>query len=51
MAPLSPAALIISTTVPDGPAAFIAFNYEVVFLAILILIGIGGPSSSGSLDM
>ena len=49
-APLSPAALIISTTMPDGPGALPAFIREIAFLIISMVIGIGGPSTGDSSD-
>ena len=45
LAPVSPAALTISTTTPDGPAALPNFNLEMTFFTISMVIGIGGPSS------
>ena len=45
LAPVSPAALTISTTIPDGPAALPNFNLEMTFFTISMVIGIGGPSS------
>ena len=50
VAPVSPAALIISTTMPDGPAALPDFIFEMAFVTMSIVIGIGGPSNSGLLD-
>ena len=44
-APMSPAALIISTTMPDGPGALPAFIWEIAFLTISMVIGMGGPST------
>ena len=46
-APMSPAARIISTTMPDGPGALPAFICEIVFLTISMVIGMGGPSTGG----
>ena len=43
--PVSTAALVISTTTPDGPAAVSNFIIEMTFLTILMVIGIGGHSS------
>ena len=45
LAPVSPAALTISTTTPDGPAALPNFNLEMTFFYISMVIGIGSPSS------
>ena len=42
---LSPAALTICTTTPDGPAALPNFNLEMTFFSISMVIGIGGPLS------
>ena len=44
--PVSTAALVISTTTPDGPAALPNFM-ETTFLTISMVIGIGGRSSAG----
>ena len=44
---MSPAACIIYTTMPDGPGALPAFICEVAFLTILMVIGMGGPSTGG----
>ena len=44
-APMSPAALIISTTMPDGPGALPAFICAIAFLTISMVIGMGGPST------
>ena len=49
MAPVSPAALIISTTIPDGPAALHNFVFEKAFFIMQIVIGIGVPSSGKDL--
>ena len=46
-APMSQAARIISTTMPDGPGAFPAFICEIAFLTISVVIGMGGPSTGG----
>ena len=46
---MSPAARIISTTMPDGPGALPAFIFEITFLTISVVIGMGrplGPSQS-----
>ena len=43
LAPVSPAALTISTTTHDGPAALLNFNLEMTVLTISMVIGIGGP--------
>ena len=43
VAPVSPAALTISTTMPDGPAALPDFIFEMAFFTMSIVIGIGGP--------
>ena len=45
LAPVSPAALTISTTTPYGPTALPNFNLEMTFFTISMVIGIGGPSS------
>ena len=45
LAPVSPAALTISITTPDGPAALPSFNWEMTLLTISMAIWIGGPSS------
>ena len=45
LAPVSPAALTISTTTPDGPAALPNLNLEMTFFTISMVILIGGPSS------
>ena len=45
LALVSPAALTISTTTPDGPATLPNFNLEMTFFTISMVIGIGGPSS------
>ena len=45
--PMSPAARIISTTMPDGPGALPAFICEIAFLTISMVIGMGGPSTGG----
>ena len=50
VAHVSPAALIISTTMPEGPAALTDFIFEMAFFPMSIVIGIGGPSNGGSLD-
>ena len=50
VAPVSPAALIISTTMPDRPAALPDFIFEMAFFTRSIGIGIGGPSKGHSLD-
>ena len=50
VAAVSPAALIISTTMPDGPAALPDFIFEVAVFTMSIVIGIGGPSNSGLLE-
>ena len=44
--PMSPAARIISTTMPDGPA----FIWEIAFLTISMVIGVRRPSNDGSSD-
>ena len=46
----SPVALIIFTTMPDGPAFLPDFIFEMVLIFLKIVIGMGGPSSGGSLD-
>ena len=48
VAPVSPAALIISPTTPDGPAALPNFILKMAFFTISMVIVIGGSSSSGS---
>ena len=45
---VSPAAHIISTTVPDGPSALLVFIWEIAFLTISLVIGIGRPSIGSS---
>ena len=40
--PMSPAACIISTTMPDGPSALPAFICEIAFITISVVIGMGG---------
>ena len=45
--PVSTAALIISTTTPDGLAALPNFIMEMTFLTISMVIRIGGRSSGG----
>ena len=50
-APVSPVALIISTTKPYGPATLLDFIFELAVFTISMMIGIGGPSSGGSSDM
>ena len=47
---VSPAALIISTTMHDGPAALPDFIFEMAFFTMSIVIGMDRPSSRGSLD-
>ena len=42
-ASVSPAAGIISTTMPDRPCALPAFICEIAFLTISMVIGMGGP--------
>ena len=46
-ATMSPAARIISTTMPDRPGALPAFICEIAFLTISLVIGMGGPSTGG----
>ena len=46
-APMSPAACIISTTMPDGPGALPALTCETAFLTMSVMIGTGGPSTGG----
>ena len=48
VAPVSPAAPIIATTVCDGPAALPNFIFEMVFFAMSIVIGMGGHSWTGT---
>ena len=45
--PVSTAALVISTTTPDRPAALPNFIMEMTFLTISMVIGIGGHSYGG----
>ena len=45
--PMSPAARIISSTMPDGPGALPAFICEMAFLTRSMMIGMGGPSTGG----
>ena len=45
--PMSPAARIISTIMPDGPGALPAFVCEIAFLTISLVIWMGGPSTGG----
>ena len=47
--PVSTAALVISTTTPNGPAALLNFvlEIEITFFTISLVIGIGGRSSDG----
>ena len=45
LAPVSPAALTISTTNPDWPAALPNFNLKMAFFTISMVTGIDGPSS------
>ena len=42
-APLSPAAHIISTTMPDGRDALPIFICEIAFLTVSMVIGMSGP--------
>ena len=49
-APMSQAALIISTTMPDGPGALPAFICEIAFLTISMVIGMGGLSTGDWYD-
>ena len=44
LAPVSPAALTISTTIPYGQAALPNFNLEMTLYTISMVICIGGPS-------
>ena len=44
---VSTAALVISTTTPDGPAALLNFVLEMTLFTISLVIGIGGHSSDG----
>ena len=50
VAPVSTAALFISTTTPDGPTALLNFILEMTFCTIRMVIGIGCPSSGGLSD-
>ena len=45
--PVSTAALVISTIIPDWPAALPDFILEMTFFTISMVIGIGGRSSGG----
>ena len=45
--PVSTAALVISNTTHDGPAAVPNLIMEITFLTISMVIGIGGRSSGG----
>ena len=47
--PVSPAALIISTTMLDGSASLPDFNFEMAFFTMPIVIGMDVPSSDGLL--
>ena len=47
-APVLPAARIISTTMPDGPSALPTFIWEIAFLTISVVIGMGRPFIGGS---
>ena len=47
-ATVSFAAVIISTTMPCGPAALPDFIFEVAFFTMPIVIGIGGPYNGNS---
>ena len=42
---ISPAAHIISITMPEEPVAFPTFICEVAFLTLSMVIGMGGPST------
>ena len=46
-APMSPAARIISTNMPDGPSALPAFICDIAFLTISMVIGKCGLSTGG----
>ena len=46
-APMSLAAHIMSTTMPDGPSAF-SSSSDSFLKTISLVIGIGGPSTGGS---
>ena len=48
---VSPAALVISTTTPNGPVTMPDFILEMAFFTISIVIGMGVLFSGGSLDM
>ena len=48
--PMSQAALIISSTMPDRSSALPALIWENAFLTISVMIGMGGPSTGGSSD-
>ena len=45
LAPVSPAALTISTIIADWPTALPNLNLEMTFFTILMVTGIGGLSS------
>ena len=45
--PISLAARIISITMPDGPGALPAFIFEIAFLTISMVVGMGRPSTGG----
>ena len=45
--PVSTAALVVSTTTHDGPAALPNFILKMTFFTISMVIGIGGRSSGG----
>ena len=49
-APVSPAALIISTAMPDGPAALADFIFEMAFFTMSTVIGIVGSFNGGLMD-
>ena len=44
---MSPAARIISITMPDGPCALPAFIWLIAFLTISMVTGMGRPSTGG----
>ena len=50
VAPVSTTALFIFTTTPDGLTALLNFILEMTFFTIRMVLGIDGPSSSGSSD-
>ena len=47
-APVSHTACTVSIFMPDGPGALPVFIWEIAFLTILMVFGMGGPSTGGS---